>query len=74
MIRSARSIEKRVQIAVNVSPALKAELETEAWEEQRSLSDYVRGLLTRRGKWARSVGTSGGYDLQADLPPSKRGP
>jgi hypothetical protein len=68
-----RSPERRVQIAISVSPALKAELETEAWEEQMTLSHYVRGLLSRRGKWARSCGSAGGYDLQAPLPPSKRG-
>lgn len=60
-------------LAVYVTPALKAELEMEAWESARSLSDYVRQLLSRRGKWARSVGSAGGYDLQAELPPSKRG-
>jgi hypothetical protein len=63
----------RVSIAFYVTPALKAELETEAWEEQLSLSHYIRGLLTRRGKWARSVRRAGGYDLQCELPPSKRG-
>lgn len=52
------------RIAFSVTPALKTELEAEAWEEQRSLSDYVRGLLERRGKWARTVGKAGGYDLQ----------
>jgi hypothetical protein len=68
-----RPPERRVQIAVSVSLALKAELESEAWESQLSLSQYVRGLLTRRGKWARSCGQQGGYDLAAELPPSKRG-
>jgi hypothetical protein len=52
------------RIAFSVTVALKTALEAEAWEEQRTLSDYVRGLLERRGKWARSVGTDGGYDLQ----------
>lgn len=47
-----------------MTPALKLALETEAWEEQRTLSNYIEGLLTRRGKWARAVGTAGGYDLQ----------
>jgi hypothetical protein len=69
----ARPGEKRIQIAVSVSLALKAELEAEAWESQLTLSHYVRNLLTRRGKWARSVRSAGGYDLQAELPPSKRG-
>jgi hypothetical protein len=56
-----------------LTEALKLELATEAWEEQRTLSDYIFGLLQRRGKWARSVGKGGGYDLVAELPPSKRG-
>jgi hypothetical protein len=60
-------------ISVRITPALKAELESEAWEEQRTLSQYVAGLLERRGKWSRSVGTAGGYDLQAPLPASKQG-
>lgn len=55
------------RIAFSVTPALKAALEIEAWEESRSLSDYVRGLLERRGKWARTVGKAGGYDLQIPL-------
>ena len=50
-------------ISFSVTPALKAELEAEAWEVQRSLSDYVRGLIERRGKWARTVGSPGGYDI-----------
>jgi len=53
------------RITFTVTPALKAELDAEAWECQRSLADYVRGLLERRGKWARSVGSPGGYDIQA---------
>jgi hypothetical protein len=53
------------RITLSVSPALKTALEAEAWEVQRPLADYVRGLLERRGKWARSVGTAGGYDIMA---------
>ena len=53
------------RITISVSPALKTALEAEAWEEQRPLADYVRGLLERRGKWARSVGTAGGHDIMA---------
>jgi hypothetical protein len=64
---------KRTPISVSITPALKSELEAEAWEEQRTLSQYVAGLLERRGKWARSRGTAGGYDLQAELPASKIG-
>jgi hypothetical protein len=58
-----------VTLALRVSPALHAELTAEAWECERTLSDYVRGLLSRRGKWARSVRSAGGWDLQAELPP-----
>jgi hypothetical protein len=53
------------KITFTVTAAFKAELDAEAWESQRSLADYVRGLLERRGKWARTVGTAGGYDIQA---------
>jgi hypothetical protein len=60
--------EKRVPVVIQVSPALKAALELEAWESQHTLSSYVRGLLERRGKWARTVGTAGGYDLMAPTP------
>ena len=56
--------ERRIPLTIGVSQALKAELELEAWECQRTLADYCRGLLQRRGKWARSVGQPGGYDLQ----------
>jgi len=38
------------KIAVYVSQALYAELEAEAWEEERYLSDYVRRLLAMRKK------------------------
>jgi hypothetical protein len=58
-----------VTLAFRVTPALRAELLAEAWECERTLSDYVRGLLTRRGKWSRSISHAGGWDLQAPLPP-----
>jgi hypothetical protein len=58
-----RPREKRIPLTIGVSKVLKAELEAEAWESERTLSDYVRGLLERRGKWARTVGTAGGYDI-----------
>ena len=58
---------RSAKIALSVTPLLKAELEAEAWEEQRTLSDYIYGLLERRGKWARTVGSAGGHDLQ--IPP-----
>lgn len=57
------------KITFSVTPALKASLEAEAWEDGRSLADYIHGLLERRGKWARSVGRPGGYDLQVDIEP-----
>jgi hypothetical protein len=50
-------------LSFRITPALKFALEAEAWEEQVKLSDYVRGLLERRGKWSRSVGRPGGYDI-----------
>lgn len=58
---------------VPVTTALKTQLELEAWESQLGLSEYVRGLLSRRGKWARAVGCGGGYDIMHELPPSQRG-
>ena len=60
-------------LTIPVTTALKTQLELEAWESQMSLPAYVRGLLERRGKWARAVGSNGGYDLMAELPPSQRG-
>ncbi len=63
------------KLNLRITPTLKAELEAEAWEEQRTVGDYVRGLLTRRGKHARSVGRAGGYDLYGAPanPPKKEG-
>lgn len=61
----------KATLVIPISRVLYTELELEAWESQMSVTEYVRGLLQRRGKWARSVGTAGGYDLQAELPPSK---
>lgn len=52
-----------VHIVFAVPPTLKAALEAEAWEEGLTLSQYLRGLLSRRGKWARAVGQAGGYDI-----------
>jgi hypothetical protein len=60
-----RSDPRTERISFTVTPAFKLEIAAEAWESQRSLADYVRGLLERRGKWARTVGTAGGYDIQA---------
>jgi hypothetical protein len=53
---------------IPVTLALKTQLELEAWESQLTLKEYVRQLLTRRGKWARSVSCAGGYDIQSTLP------
>jgi hypothetical protein len=39
-------------IALYVTEAVKAELEAEAREHDRKLSDYVRTLVERRGKRA----------------------
>jgi glucokinase len=58
-----------VTLAVRITPVLRAELSAEAWECERTLSDYVRALLSRRGKWARNVGAQGGWDICAPLPP-----
>jgi hypothetical protein len=55
-------VNPKVTIAIRVSAALKAELCAEAWEENLPLTQYVAGLLTRRGKWARTVGAPQ-YDL-----------
>lgn len=63
----------RATLTVPVTTALKTQLELEAWESQMSLPEYVRGLLSRRGKWARAIGSAGGYDIQHPLPPSQRG-
>lgn len=54
-------------ITIYVTTILKSELEAEAWECERTLSEYIRSLLERRGKWARSVGSTGGYDLMVPL-------
>ena len=60
-------------LTIPVTTALKTQLELEAWESQLTLKEYVRQLLTRRGKWARACGHAGGYDLMAELPLSQRG-
>jgi len=59
-------------ITIYVTAALKSVLEAEAWECERTLSEYIRGLLERRGKWARTAGDVGVYDLIAPIvTPSK---
>jgi hypothetical protein len=58
------------QLVVAVSPALKAALEIEAWESSMTLGDYLRHLLSTRGKFARTVGKPGNYLVQG---PAKSG-
>jgi hypothetical protein len=58
-------------LVVYMTRTLKAELTAEAWAEQKSLADYVRGLLSRRGKWARTVGLAGGYEVLGPAHPPK---
>jgi predicted HicB family RNase H-like nuclease len=62
-MRARSSPERTAQITFKVTPALRAALEVEAWESSQTLNDYIRGLLDRRGKWARSVGKAGHYDI-----------
>lgn len=57
------------KIKFSVTPALKAALEAEAWESGLKLQEYIRGLLERRGKWARSIGAPGGYDIAMPISP-----
>jgi len=70
--RDPRSPAHAATLHIPVSTALKTALELEAWECQQSLAEYVRGLLSRRGKWARTVGKAGGYDIAAPPLPSGR--
>lgn len=49
-------------ITFSVTPTLKAALEIEAWECGQKLSDYLRGLLERRGKWHRTAARAT-YDI-----------
>jgi hypothetical protein len=56
-----QSRERRVPLTLTVSPLLKRELEIEAWESKKTLTEYVRGLLASRGKFARTVGAAGGW-------------
>ena len=62
------SAGRTAHIAFSVTPRLKAELSVEAWECGEKLGEYIRGLLERRGKWARSVGRGpGNYDIAMPL-------
>jgi hypothetical protein len=58
-------------VTISVSPLLHAELSAEAWESEMSLTEYVRTLLSSRGKWARMTGKPGGY-LIGELAKPKR--
>jgi hypothetical protein len=71
MSRPRRTDPSDAKITVYVPKTMHAELEAEAWEEGRDLSGYVRRLLTTRGKWARSVGEAGGYDVRGPANPPK---
>lgn len=62
----------RATLTIPVTTALKTQLELEAWECQMSLPEYVRGLLQRRGKWARTATAGRGYDIQSMLPLRRR--
>ena len=55
-------------LTIPMTTALKTQLELEAWECQQTLAAYVRGLLERRGKWRRTVGAAGGYDVMGPTP------
>ena len=54
---------QRRAVGLSLPLRLYTELAAEAWEENLPLSKYITGLLQRRGKWARSIGRNGGYDL-----------
>lgn len=70
VVKPARPAGRTERLTLSITPALKLALETEAWEEQRSLSDYVRRLLERRGVWARTVGSGKTrHDLMNPLRP-----
>ena len=63
---------RTARIAISVTPTVKAELEMEAFEEQRSLSDYIAGLLERRGKWARTVSSGGPNNYDIAMPAKEK--
>jgi hypothetical protein len=52
---------RTIKVTFAATPQLKAMLDAEAYEEGRSLSDYIYRLLLTRGKFARTVGAAGGY-------------
>jgi hypothetical protein len=53
-------------IQVRVPKRLYMELAAEAWVMNQSLSRYVCGLLSRRGRWQRTMGAGVRYDLIAE--------
>ncbi len=60
-------------VNVNMTQLLYSELSAEAWESGLELRDYIRGLLSGRGKWARAVGKPGGYLIgEVEKPPRRR--
>ncbi len=67
-LRARPPLPRTELMKLRMSKSLHAALAMEAWETGLKLEDYVRGLLERRGKWARTVGRRSGYDLQAELP------
>jgi hypothetical protein len=63
-LKRQRQPHRTEALSLKITLALKNELLAEAWEEQRTLSDYVFGLLSRRGKWKRSTPVeTARYDL-----------
>ena len=50
-----------VTLTLKITPLLHSELQAEAWESKLELKDYVRTLLSSRGKYGRMVGLPGGY-------------
>jgi hypothetical protein len=61
------------KITFAVTRELKIMLEAEAYEEQRSLSEYIYRLLLTRGKFARTVGSAGGYMIGPAEVPKQEG-
>jgi hypothetical protein len=71
-VRRTRAREGRTaSITCHVTPTVKAQILTEAWESSLSMDEYVGTLLSSRGKFARTVGKPGGY-LIGELMKQKR--
>jgi hypothetical protein len=58
-------------IRVPVTEIMKVQLELEAWEMQKTLPEYIRGLLRTRGKFARTVGRGAEYLVVGPASPPK---